>query len=72
MGINIPEIFKAYNMYLTFGEHNRPHLYYGGLLDTNSTNKASACIGCGQCEAACPQHIQIIEKLKESSAYLDK
>ncbi len=72
MGINIPEIFKAYNMYLTFGDHNRPHLYYRGLLDTDKTNKASACIGCGQCEGACPQHIQIIEKLKDCAAYLDR
>ena len=71
MGINIPEIFKAYNMYLTFGDHNRPHLYYDGLLATTS-NKASACIQCGQCEAACPQHIEIIDKLKDCSAYLDK
>jgi len=68
--INIPDIFKAYNMLLTFGEHNRPHYFYDGLLATGS-GKASACIECGQCEAACPQHIEIIAKLKEASALLD-
>ena len=71
MGINIPEIFKAYNMYLTFGVHNRPNLFYAGLLQTGS-GKAGDCIACGQCEAACPQHIDIIERLKGASAYLDK
>lgn len=71
MGINIPEIFKAYNMILTFGEHFRPHLYYDGILLTGS-GKASSCIECGQCEAACPQHIEIIEKMKEASKLLDK
>ena len=68
--INIPDIFKAYNMHLTFGEHNRPHLYYDGLLATGS-GKASDCVECGQCEAACPQHIDIIEKLKAASKILD-
>ena len=71
MNIDIPEIFKAYNMYLTFGEHNRPHLNYSALLKQGS-GKASDCIQCGQCEAACPQHIGIIEKLEEIAAYFDK
>lgn len=69
--INIPDIFKAYNMILTFGDHNRPHFYYDGLLGTGS-GKANACVECGQCEAACPQHIDIIAKLKEASKWLDK
>lgn len=70
-GINIPEVFKAYNMYLTFGEHTRPRLFYDGLVLTGS-GKASDCIACGQCEAACPQHIKIIEELKTCSEYFDK
>ncbi len=71
MGINIPEIFKAENMLLTFGEHIRPHLYYGGLLKTGSA-RASDCVACGQCEAACPQHLPIIRLLQDASAHLDK
>ena len=70
MEINIPEIFKAYNMYLTFGDHSRPHLFYTALTQTGS-GKAGDCIACGQCEAACPQHINIIERLQGASAYLD-
>ncbi len=71
MGINIPEIFKAENMLLTFGEHFRPHLYYGGLLLTGSA-RAGDCVACGQCEAACPQHLPIIKLLQDASAHLDK
>ena len=71
IGIKIPDVFKSYNMILTFGDHPRPHFYYDGLLQTGS-GKASECIECGQCEAACPQHINIIEKLKEASKWLDK
>ena len=70
MEINIPAIFKASNLILTFGDHGRPHFYYNGLLATGS-GKASSCVGCTQCEAACPQHIPIIEKLKEASLWLD-
>lgn len=68
--INIPDIFKSYNMILTFGEHGRPHYFYDGLLATGS-GRASDCVECGQCEAACPQHIDIIEKLKLASKLLD-
>ena len=30
------------------------------------------CIGCGQCEAACPQQINIIERLKQCVEVLEK
>jgi len=68
--INIPEIFKAYNLILTFGDHLRPHLYYNDAVDLGS-GRASDCIGCGQCEGVCPQHINIIERLAGASEKLD-
>ena len=33
--------------------------------------RASECIGCGQCEGVCPQHLPIIDLLKDASAKLD-
>ena len=37
--------------------------YYENMVA--SSGKASACIGCGQCEGICPQHLPIREHLKE-------
>ena len=68
--INIPEIFNSYNMYLTFGPHSRPHSYYKAQLDLGS-GRAADCIGCGQCESVCPQHIPITEWLGKASDLLD-
>ena len=37
---------------------------YRDDLVAKSHGKASECLECGQCEAQCPQHIDIIDNLK--------
>jgi predicted aldo/keto reductase-like oxidoreductase len=69
-GIKIPEVFKALNVKRLFPGDNRPHFFYGGL--TSNSGKASACIACGQCESVCPQHLPIVELLKEAAEKFDK
>ena len=33
-------------------------------------HRADQCLRCGECEAQCPQHIQIIEWLETAGEYL--
>ncbi len=66
MGIKIPDIFSARNTELIWGNTARAKQQYGWA--TNNAGKASDCIACGQCEGACPQHIDVIERLKTCAA----
>ena len=63
MSISIPDIISAINTKRKFPGDMRPQFFYNGLVDR--TGKASDCIECGQCEGVCPQHLPIIEILKE-------
>lgn len=63
MKISIPEYFALYNLVHQYGvswsvkQASKNLAMQGGV--------PADCIGCGQCEHHCPQHINIIEKLKE-------
>lgn len=62
MEIHIPEIFAVMNVYKLYGNLSEARNEYnwrpGG-------EKASACVQCGQCEDACPQHLPVISLLEE-------
>ena len=69
MQIEIPELFNTYNSLKTYGESSRYRTYYKDHTPNGAT--ASACIGCGQCEAVCPQHLEIISLLQEVAKEFD-
>lgn len=54
--IPIPEIFAYLNDKKQFKDVN---------VDLQEIAKASDCIGCGKCETACPQHLEIRKLLKD-------
>jgi len=70
MHISIPDVFRTINTLRRYPDDWRSKNFYSGLI--SRYGKASDCIGCGQCEGVCPQHLPIIELLKEASEILDK
>ena len=66
-GLDIPELIRLYN----------EHCFTGGgflapmVLGTYSNEKLpNACVGCGSCEAVCPQQIKVSEMMKDFSSRL--
>ena len=62
MNIPIPEIFAVENRKKGSPEFRTKREY---VIVTVGRGKASDCIQCGQCEAACPQHLPIISLLEQ-------
>ena len=72
--IPIPEIFAAMNLRLGDGQTEQAVEAYDQAVKgggARGAGSASECIACGQCENACPQHISVIEKLKDCAAALE-
>lgn len=61
-GVDIPTIFSMYNEFSMY--NNRKNFE----MELNSLEKGkkgpSSCVECGMCEEKCPQHIEIINELK--------
>ena len=71
MNIRIPQIFSCVNnikMYNDMGQKG----FYKNVIAAGSNGKASDCIDCGGCEAACPQHLEIRALLKEAASVLEE
>ena len=67
--IAIPDLFDCMNnkkVYNVWGIERR----YRALTETNA--KASACIKCGKCEHACPQHLPIRDLLASVAKEFEK
>ncbi len=61
-GVLIPRIFDMYNNAYMFDRYEQLRWQYNAIRKENG--EASRCVACGQCEAACPQHLPIIELLQ--------
>ena len=67
-GVLIPDVFGLYNEAGVFNAWEGSRRMYGGIV--KASRDASKCAECGQCEAACPQQLKVIELLKEAHAAL--
>ncbi len=69
MGIAIPDLFAVLNTKRRYQDWGSDYYY---TVHTNHGAKASSCIGCGQCESICPQHLNVISLLREVSEAFEK
>lgn len=67
--IAIPGIFKAMNNDMLYHD---PGARFTFKWQTRNGGIPSKCIGCGQCEEVCPQHISIIEELAKGAAMFEE
>ena len=65
--ILIPDLFHLYNKKVVYLDPG-----WGYASRTRENGKASDCIGCGQCEDICPQHLPVREWLKKVAAVFEK
>lgn len=65
--INIPDLFSCLNAKRAYNEDSAG-FYYKSVHTGHGHGLASECVGCGKCEAACPQHLPIRELLKDVAA----
>ena len=63
--IKIPDIFSAMNKQLGNGQMEEAKMAYRTVAVEG--HMASDCIGCKQCERACPQHLPITKYLKQGA-----
>lgn len=69
MNISIPDLFACFNSKTVFRDWNADYYYHS--IHTVNNGKASACIKCGKCEQACPQHLPIRELLAKTAEEFD-
>lgn len=68
--VSIPDIISDRNEWELYNHNPKTKNDY--LTFIIPKKRASACIECGQCEEKCPQHLPIIQIMKESEEIFEK
>ena len=63
-GVNIPGVFSAWNDHSLYNADPKTDWNLNQILEHGEG--ADLCVSCGACEAACPQHLEIIDGLKQA------
>ena len=53
-----------------YNDSNIGRFRYSGPMGIKPEQRADQCVECGECEAACPQNVTVIEWLKKVHAAL--
>ena len=69
-GVDIPGAFRCYNEMFMESKNTGRHEYFQVVSLRKEPAFPSQCVGCGKCERHCPQHISIIEELKNADRAL--
>lgn len=70
--IPIPDYISMYNSAMSAPAKGLPPQRFYYLNRSAGHGKASDCIGCGRCEADCPQHIAIREELAKVASLFER
>ncbi len=69
--ISIPDYFTLYNEHRRMHGHSDSDYYYDNVFGARG-GKPGNCIGCGKCEAVCPQKLSIRKYLKQVALEFEK
>ena len=69
-GVNIPGTFSVWNNVSLYGIDPKQDWGFKAMLEKGETPEN--CVECGACEAACPQHLDIIDGLKAAWSELNR